>query len=74
MTSYMFCSSLVSGVQLLYFSCHNANNVCLQERAKEARYAKQLALATNQTVQPQPGDGGRCDGSASSAMCFCMIK
>ncbi|KAA6428436.1 MAG: exonuclease family (ISS), partial [Trebouxia sp. A1-2] len=29
-----------------------------EERAKEARYAKQLARATNQDVQPQPGDGG----------------
>ncbi|DBB01166.1 TPA: hypothetical protein ACH3X1_001053 [Trebouxia sp. C0004] len=45
-----------------------------EERAKEVRYAKQLALATNRKVQSQPGDGGRCDGSAISAMCFCTIK
>lgn len=45
-----------------------------EERAREVRYAKQLALATNQKVQSQPHDDGRCDGSASSAMCFCTVK
>jgi hypothetical protein len=61
------CSYCISAVT-------NANNACLQERAKEARYAKQLALATNQKVQSQPDDGGRGDGSAISAMCFCTLK
>lgn len=44
-----------------------------EEHAKEARYARQLALATNTRYSVQ-SKYGKDNKSASNALCFCTVR